>query len=83
MTNPGRVIRIALADKGTRISGITVLQSHHHPEFAEPTTGAIAGDALYVIANSYVGHFQPNGGVKDPDQLNATAILAVPLKQSR
>jgi hypothetical protein len=80
VTNPGRVIRIALADQGTRISGITVLQSHHHPEFAEPTTGAIAADALYVIANSYVGHFQPNGGIKDPGQLKPTAIIAVPLK---
>jgi hypothetical protein len=80
VTNPGRVIRIALADQGTRISGITVWQSHHHPEFAEPTTGAIADDALYVIANSYVGHFQPNGGIKNPGQLKPTAIIAVPLK---
>ena len=80
VTNPGRVIRIALADHGTRISGITVLQSHHHPEFAEPTTGAIAADALYVIANSYVGHFQANGNIKDPGQLKPTAIIAVPLK---
>jgi hypothetical protein len=80
VTNPARVIRIALADQGPRISGITVLQSHHHPEFAEPTTGAIAADALYVIANSYVGHFQPNGSIKDPGQLKPTAIIAVPLK---
>ena len=77
VTNPGRVIRIALADQGTRISGVTVLQSHHHPEFAEPTTGAIAADALYVIANSYVGHFQPNGSTKDPGELKPTAIIAV------
>jgi hypothetical protein len=80
VTNPGRVIRIALADQGTRISGITVLQSHHHPEFVEPTTGAIAADALYVIANSYVGHFQANGNIKDPGQLKPTAIVSVPLK---
>ena len=80
MTNPGRVIRIALADQGTRISGVTVLQSHHHSEFAEPTTGAIASDALCVIANSYVGHFQPNGSIKDPEQLKPTAIVAIPLK---
>jgi sugar lactone lactonase YvrE len=83
VTNPGRVIRIALADQGTRISGVTVLQSHHHPEFTEPTTGVIAGDALYVIANSYVGHFQPNGNMKDPEQLKETAIVAVPLGSTR
>ena len=80
VTNPGRVIRIALADQGRRISGVTVLQSHHHPEFTEPTTGVITGDALYVIANSYVGHFQPNGSIKDPGQLKPTAIVSVPLK---
>ena len=83
VTNPGRVIRIALADQGTRISGVTVLQSHHHPEFTEPTTGVIAGDALYMIANSYVGHFQPNGTMKDPEQLKQTAIVAVPLGSTR
>jgi sugar lactone lactonase YvrE len=79
--NPGRVIRIALADKGTRIAGLTVLQSHHHPEFAEPTTGAIANGALHVIANSYVGHYQPDGSIKDAGELKATVVVAVPLKR--
>jgi sugar lactone lactonase YvrE len=80
VTNPGRVIRIALADQGTRISGITVLQSYHHPEFAEPTTGATAGNVFYVLANSYVGHFQPDWSIKNPGQLRPTAIIAVPFK---
>jgi sugar lactone lactonase YvrE len=80
VTTPGRVIRIALADQGTQISAITVLQSHDHPEFAEPTTGAIAADVLFVIANSYVGHFQPNRSIKDAGHLKPTAIVAVPLK---
>ncbi|HKS31786.1 MAG TPA: hypothetical protein VJR28_05205 [Chthoniobacterales bacterium] len=79
VTNPGRVIRIALADQGTRISAVTVLQSHHHPEFSEPTTGAIAGDVFLTLANSYVSHFQPNGIIKDPEQLKPTAIIAVPI----
>jgi len=79
VTNPGRVIRIALADQGTRISGVTTLQSHHHPEFSEPTTGAIAGNIFYLLANSYVGHFQPDGSLKSPEQLKPTAIVAVPL----
>ena len=79
-TNPGRVIRIALTDKGMRIAGVTLLQSHHHPEFDEPTTGAIAQGALYVIANSYVGHYQPEGTIKDAADLKSTAIIAVPLQ---
>lgn len=80
-TNPGRVVRIALADKGTRISGLMVLQSHHHPEFVEPTTGAIARGALHVIGNSYVGHYQPDGTINDAGKIKATAIIAVPLRR--
>jgi sugar lactone lactonase YvrE len=80
VTNPGRVIRIALADQGTRISGITVLQSYHHPEFAEPTTGVTLGDTFYVLANSYVGHFQADRSIKDSEQRKPTAIIAVRLK---
>ena len=78
-TNPGRVIRIALTGQGSRIAGITVLQSHHHPDFDEPTTGAISDGALYVIGNSYVGRYQPDGTITNPKELKATAIIAVPL----
>ncbi|MEP6937879.1 MAG: hypothetical protein ABI871_07400 [Chthoniobacterales bacterium] len=80
-TNPGRVIRVALTDKGNRIAGLTVLQSHHHPDFDEPTTGAIANGALHVIANSYVGHYQPDGTIKNAAELKGTVILAVPLRR--
>jgi sugar lactone lactonase YvrE len=79
VTNPGRVVRIQLADKGERVAGLIVLQSNRHPDFAEPTTGTIAHGALYVIANSYVGHFQPDGTTKDKDQLKGTVIVSVPL----
>ncbi|HKP94090.1 MAG TPA: hypothetical protein VJS88_09360 [Chthoniobacterales bacterium] len=80
-TNPGRVIRVALADHGSRIAGLTVLQSHHHPEFDEPTTGAIANGKLHVIGNSYVGHYQPDGTINNAGTLKGTAIIAVPLKR--
>ena len=79
--NPGRVVRIALTDKGNRIAGLAVLQSRHHPEFDEPTTGAIANGALHVIGNSYVGHYQPDGTIKDVGSLKGTAIIAVPLEK--
>ena len=81
VTNPGRVVRIHLANKGTRIAGLTVLQSHHHLDFDEPTTGAIANGALHVIGNSYVGRYQPDGTIKDAESLKGTAIVAVPLKR--
>jgi len=83
VTNPGRVVRIVLAEGGTRISGVEVLQSSHHPELSEPTTGALSHDALNVIANSYVGHYQPDGTIKDSAALKPTAIVAVPCARPR
>ncbi len=80
-TNPGRVIRLRLADGGKRIDGLVVLQSHHHPAFVEPTTGAIAGSAIHVLANTYVGRYQPDGSVKDAATLRPTTVLAVPLRR--
>ncbi len=82
-TNPGRVIRIALSEKGTTIAGLTVLQSHHHPDFDEPTTGAIAHGALNVIGNSYVSHCQPDGSIKNVGDLKGTAVVAVPLRAGK
>ena len=80
-TNPGRVIRLRLADGGRRIDGIVVLQSHHHPALVEPTTGAIARGALHLLANTYVGQYQPDGTVRDADRLKPTVVLAVPLRR--
>jgi sugar lactone lactonase YvrE len=81
VSNPGRVIRIALDESGRRITGHTVLQSHHHPAFDEPTTGAVVGDALFVIANSQVGRYQADGTLKDADTLQAPVVMAVPLRR--
>ena len=80
-TNPGRVIRLRLGDGGRRIDGLVVLQSHHHPAFVEPTTGAIADGALHVLANTYVGSYQPDGSLRDADKLKPTVVLAVPLQR--
>lgn len=80
VTNPGRVVRITLAEDGERISGLTVLQSHHHPAFAEPTTGAVVGEALHVIANSHVGAYRPDGTIDPAQTLRPPEIVAVPLR---
>ncbi|MBK9237841.1 MAG: hypothetical protein IPO19_18420 [Rhodoferax sp.] len=79
-SNPGRVVRIHLAPDGGSIVGLTVLQSHHHPAFAEPTTGALVGDTLYVIANSHFGRYQGDGSMTDAATLQPTVLLAVPLR---
>ena len=80
VSNPGRVIRLSLDEAGECITGLTVLQSHHHPLFDEPTTGAIAGDTLLVIANSHVTQLQPDGTLRNTAALKPTRIVAVPLR---
>jgi sugar lactone lactonase YvrE len=81
--NPGRVLRFDLADGGTRIAAATVLQSHHHPDFAEPTAGVVVGGALHVLANSYVAHWLPAGRIDDSRSPppRPPAIVAVPLRR--
>jgi sugar lactone lactonase YvrE len=79
--NPGRVLRIHLADEGRRIAGLTVLQSHHHPAFAEPTTGVRVGTALHLVANSHIAQLQPDGSLLRPETLRPTRIVAVPLRR--
>lgn len=77
--SPGRVVRLHLAGGGTRIERLTLLQDHRHPAFATPTTAAVAGDRLHVIANSHVKHVDDAGRLRDVDGLRPPAIVAVPL----
>ena len=79
-TSPGRVVRLDLAPDGRSMVGAATLQSHHHPEFDEPTTGALVGDALFVIANSSVGRYQPDGSLRDAASIRAARVIAVPLR---
>lgn len=77
--NPGRVIRIELGDDGNRITGMAVLQSSHHPDFVIPTTGVMAEGAFFVLGNTYVRNYQPDGSLKNESELKAAAIVKVPL----
>lgn len=78
--NPARVVRVRLSRDGGRVEGLQVLQSRHHPSFHEPTTGAIVGDRFVVIANSYVGRFQPDGSLRQPETMRGTDLLAIALR---
>ena len=44
-------------------------------------TAAIAGGALWLIANAHVGSYQPGGTLRDPERLRPTRIVAVPLRR--
>lgn len=79
--NPGRVVRLRLAADGRSIEGLQVLQSHHHPAFDEPTTGALVGDRFYVIANSFVSRVQPDGSLIEPASLRGAQVLRIDLQR--
>jgi len=75
---PGRVVRLDLEEAGKAITGLTVLQAYH-PSLDEPTTGAIVGNSLHVIANSSVARVQADGSLRDAATMQPATILAVPL----
>lgn len=68
---PNRVVRLQLDDAGAAVTGATVLLSAD-PRFGEPTLGALADGAMYLVANSPWPYFG------DPEQPPATSDLPVP-----
>ena len=75
------VTRYRLDDAHRRVTAVERILPAH-PSFVQPTTGAVAGDALYVVANSQLQLFRairageiPGG----PEQLVEPVILRVDL----
>jgi sugar lactone lactonase YvrE len=76
----GRVMRYELGPDLTSIARAEVLESYN-PKFAPPTTGAIAGDTLLVVANPQIRKIGPDGRLKAP--LDPFVVLRVPLAPAR
>ena len=79
VTNPGRVIVIALSRDGASIIGVKTLLSHHHSALDEPTTGAIARDGFYLLAATAVTRYNREGVIERPETLPAPTVLRIPL----
>jgi len=77
VTNPGRVIAMALSNDGKTIERVTTLLSHHHAGLAEPTTGAIAPDGFYLLAATGLAHLRDDGGIDDPANIPRPLVLRV------
>ncbi|MES2317031.1 MAG: SMP-30/gluconolactonase/LRE family protein [Pseudomonadota bacterium] len=82
ITNPGRVIRMRLNSAGTEILRVDTLQSHHNPAFSEPTTGAIAGAALYVLGTTQLPQFNDKGEIEKAGKLKNPLVVRVPLPRN-
>ena len=79
VTNPGRVLRLQLDPEGRRALAVQTLQSHHHPEMDEPTTGAVVGGVLRLLATTQVSRLQPDGSIAGSAPVKPAVLLDVPL----
>ena len=79
VTNPGRVVRIALRADGKGVDRVETLLSHHHPALDEPTTGAIVGRSFALLATTQVGLFTPEGRIQAPEKLKRPVVLLIPI----
>jgi sugar lactone lactonase YvrE len=73
-----RVARFYLGSDPGRIEKLELLQVNH-PVFVIPTTGAVAEDSFYFIANSQLGSFDENKKIFSEDKLQETIILKIKL----
>lgn len=72
-----RVTRFWLDATGTEVTGAEVLLSHH-PRFDEPTTAALAEAELFVVANSELHRYAPDGTLAPPDKPPRFVVLRLP-----
>jgi hypothetical protein len=82
VTNPARVIRVKLSADGKTIKAVETLQSHHNPAFDEPTTGAVAEGAFYVLATTQVARLNDKGELERPETAKHGKVLRIPLGRS-
>jgi sugar lactone lactonase YvrE len=73
-----RVVKFYLSSDPRRIEKLELLQVNH-PVFVIPTTGVVAEDSFYFIANSQLGSFDENKKIFPEDKLQETIILKIKL----
>jgi sugar lactone lactonase YvrE len=75
-----RVARFQLSADGRRVTRAEVLEQRTGL-LADPTTGAVAGDDFYILADSEIANFA-SGRVVDPAKLVPVPIAVVSLRRS-
>jgi sugar lactone lactonase YvrE len=72
-----RVVRLRLDRSQERVASWEVLE-RHHPRFEQPTTGELAGDTYYYIANAQLRRFR-DGKILPWDSLSPVLVLKTEL----
>ena len=71
---PNRVVAFPLSARLDRVTGCRVLE-RGNPLFDIPTTGAVAGDGFYFMANTQLTALGPGNVVKEPEKRKPVVIL--------
>jgi hypothetical protein len=58
---------------------VVTVQSHHHPAIELPTTAAIWGNAVYVLARTNVLSWSPTSPPGDLEKLAPALVLKIQL----
>jgi len=74
-----RISRFYLNPEGDTVQKLQILETRN-PHFIIPTTGAIAEDTFYFIANSQLRAYDETGNLLPLDQLHDVVILRSDLK---
>ena len=72
-----RVIRLELDSRQERVASWSTIE-RHHPRFDFPTTGEVAGDSYYYIANAQLRRFR-DGRIFPWDSLQPVLVLKTEL----
>ncbi|MEW6732855.1 MAG: hypothetical protein AB1489_16135 [Acidobacteriota bacterium] len=75
--NPERIVQIKLNKAGDQAVSLTTLEALN-PLFIIPTTGALASDGFYYIANSQLRAINDKGEIPSPEKLSEIVILKIP-----
>lgn len=73
-----RVVRLRLDRRQERVASWETIE-RHHPRFAQPTTGEVAGDDYYYIANAQLRRFR-DGKIFPWDSLDPVLVLKTRLR---
>jgi len=75
---PEGVLQYTLSEDEGSVTDLKYLISNH-ATFDTPTTGVIAGDDFYFIANSQLTQIEDDGELNEPQKLKNTVILKIKL----
>jgi hypothetical protein len=76
-----RIARLHLDPAGERVTRLSVIESRN-PDFDAPTTGAVAGNDYYYLANSQLEGLGEDGKLKSGVRFKDVLVFRAPLEAS-